>query len=247
MIVLPFAALFMSARFLAPGDNGWRDESEVESSYPPGPEPHHVLLDNSGTSPLFVEIRTAAWREPRFELVLPQQRQWVAVPTSESGDGKLQLDATPLDMPAAEHFVFDGPEEWNCTFVTIWEDARPSVRNKPRGDMWPNRNLVGVTTEYRYPVRVGLPYDGHERPVGKHVERKAWVGPGTGTDWAGCATAIRRGVQILCAVPRPAAPALQIDEPVTSDSTTRIVLRRNGQITRDGIPLSRRVQHWGGF
>jgi hypothetical protein len=43
---------------------------------------------------------------------------------------------------------------------------------------------VGVTTEYRYPVRVGLPYDGHERPVGKHVERMAWVDPGTGTDWA---------------------------------------------------------------
>jgi hypothetical protein len=113
--------------------------------------------------------------------------------------------------------------------------------------MWPNRNLVSVTTEYRYPVRVDLPYDGHERPAGKDLERKAWAGPGTWSDWAGCATAIRPGVQIVCAVPRPIAPALQIDEPMPSGSTTRIVLHRDGQVTREAIPLSRRVQHWAGF
>jgi hypothetical protein len=225
-------------------DPWWR--KDPAAAFPAGADAHSVLLVNSGTAPLFVEISSASWDGPRQELLLPGDEQWVGVPGGQDG-GPMRMAATVLDMPAAEHHVVEIPGSWGATIVTIGADGTPAVRQKDIGDSSPKRNMAIARTEYRYPVRVELPYDAHERPVGRDLETHQWMGPGTNSNGVGCATALRPGVQFTCAVPRPAEPTLVIDEAVSVSGTTRITLRWDGSVARDRIPLARRLQRWAGL
>jgi hypothetical protein len=222
----------------------WR-RKDLETRFPAGASPHHVLLVNDSTSPLYAVLRSKAWSAPRCELLLPKDEQWVDVPTD--GDSHLQFSAMRLDMEAAQHQVLDVPDTWSLVSVSIDDRGTASFESLPGGDVSPKRSLIGVTSAYELPARIEMPYDAHERPAGRDYEVRAWIGPGTHGDSATCACAIRPGVQITCAAPRPAQPQLQFDEPVSADTSTRIVLRWNGTVTRDTISAGSRFRHWAGI
>jgi hypothetical protein len=231
---------------------GWtRDRwgrKDLETRFPAGGESHHVLLVNSGQWPLYAELRSQDWSGPRCELLLPGDEQWVAIPATAAGGGDMHLRALALDMPAAAHHVFDLPEdECGSIWVTIAEDGQPAVEHSECGDSSPPRNMAVLRTHYALPVRVELPFDAHERPAGSDLERRSWVGPGTDDELAGSSCRLRPGVQLTCAVPPPAEPALRVQGPADADTSTRIVLRWDGTLTRDTIPFSRRLLHSAGL
>jgi hypothetical protein len=227
--------IFVSRTVFSERDRWLR--KDLEQAWPAGAGSRSVQLVNDGTVPIFFEIRHVDWDTARTELLLPGDEQFVDVPVGAAAE----VLAMVLDLQMRDVCTVVPLEPgWNCTFVDVLEDGTLDVEQRSGGDLSPRRGLVGIETLYRFPVRVDLPWDLHEHPPARNVERESWIGPGTGNEVAVCGFALDRQPVATVKVPRADAP-LQSFIITPEDDSTRILLRYDGTLQRDSTPAWRRL------
>ncbi|HEX5010744.1 MAG TPA: hypothetical protein VFY71_10100 [Planctomycetota bacterium] len=227
---------FFVAQTVFPERDRWL-RKDLEQTWPAGAGSRSVQLVNDGTVPIFFEIRHADWHTPRPELLLPGDEQFVDVPMGAPAEVLARvLDLQTRDVCS----VVPLEPGWNNTSIDVRGDGTLDVEHRDGGDIWPRRGIVGITTVYPLPVRVDLPWDLHEHPPARNVERESWIGPGTGDETAVCGFALDRQPVATVKVPRTDAPAqtfmIGVDE-----ASSRILLRYDGTLQRDSTPAWRRL------
>ena len=224
----------------------WHRE-DLEQLFPAGEASEPLLLVNSGSVPAFAEVRCKDWGEPRIELLLPGQSQFLNVPAPAGHPAQVGFQAIDMQGEGVVHVVQLPPGQMTSLLV-VEADGHVSLSRKQGGDSSPPRGYVGVDTEYALPVRVDVPFDLHERPRGDDYERRAWIGPGMRWDSAHCAYALSRTPSVTVWVPRRTEFERRF-EIAAGDGATRLVMKSDGTVERDDVvpPWRRVAAHLASF
>ena len=224
-------------------DRWWR--KDLADRFPPGASSQSLLLVNAGTVPAFAEVRSPAWPEARAELLLPGQSQMVDVPADAAHATEVRMRTLDLQARDAVHVVTLEPG-WTRTTIDVDEDGEVDSWTLRGGDSSPKRGLVWVDTSYPLPVRIEIPFDAHEKPTGKDLERRSWIGPGVSDDSDGCAYAMDRAPSVTIWVPQPTSFE-RVFEIGSADGATRLTMKPDGTVARDTIPAWKRLVHAASF
>ena len=245
LLWLVFCACMLSLTHRSYERDRW-GRDDLARDFPATSDATPLLLVNEGTIPVFFEIRSRAWETARPELLLPGESQFVDVPDGDWGECEVvarRLD--PQDHGVAR--LIPLPAGWNLTDAEIGADgAIETTTMTDRGDLWPRRGMFGISTSYALPVRVGMPWDAHERPPAKNIEHESWIGPGTRTDTDVCAFALEREPVVNVWVPRLDA-AVNSFVLTSETGATRITAKPDGSFGRDGLPLWKRCARLASF
>ena len=221
----------------------WTRE-DLEQHFPAGASSQALLLVNDGSGPAFAEVRNAAWDEPRPELLLPGDSQLIQLPATQDST-EVRMTTLDVNAPGVAHVV-PLPTGWYKTFVRVDEAGEITSETRNGGDYSPKRGYVGVDSDYALPVRVEVPFDAHEKPTAKDLERRAWIGPGVRWQSEQCAFALDRETVVRVWVPQRATDERTI-QVGPSDGATRLTMRPDGTVERDALPMWRQVAQLAGF